>query len=198
MEDREIDIDIDVIESTPEPRRSRPAATAGLVVAFAAVAVVGYLVGARHGTTTTTAAPTRAVSTAAYPGPAVMATGMSCSQQIGDHLQLGIEITNRSTTTVTLRQIRAGLPMGGLRAAASTWSTCGELAPKPATVALPLPGGTATWLTMTFDVLDPCPAPLPVQFSVDYVQAGTPSTVDLPGFSDLGDVPYTAASCTSG
>jgi hypothetical protein len=185
----------DVIESSPQPRRSRPTVTAGLVVAFAAVAVAGYLVGTRQGKAPT---PSATADGADQADPPITVTGPRCSLQVGKQLQLGVEITNQSGTAATLRQIEALLPMEGLRATASTWGTCGQLSPKPGDAALPLPAGATTWLTMTFDVLDSCPGPLPVRFTVAYDRGNGPQTADLPAFNDLGDVPYTAASCASG
>jgi hypothetical protein len=193
MEGREFD----VIESSPEPRRSRPAVTAGLVVAFTVGAVAGYLVATRHGRAPTPA-PSATADEADEADPPITITGPRCSLQVGKQLQLGVEITNQSGTTATLREIQASLPLEGLRATASTWGTCGQLSPKPANTPLPLPAGAATWLTMTFDVLDPCPAPLPVRFTVTYDRGHGPETVDVPAFNDLGDVPYTAASCANG
>ena len=35
-----------------------------------------------------------------------------------------------------------------------------------------------------------CPAPAPVQFTVDYLAQGRSFTASLPGFADLGQVPY--------
>jgi hypothetical protein len=45
-------------------------------------------------------------------------------------------------------------------------------------------------------VLMGCPQPLPVQFSVSYQVNGKQETARLPGFSDLGDVPY--SGCKDG
>ena len=62
--------------------------------------------------------------------------------------------------------------------------------------AVPLGPGDSTWLSVTVQVLVACPAPIPVEFAVGYIYAGGASTVNLPGFPDLGDVPYTG--CRSG
>ena len=50
--------------------------------------------------------------------------------------------------------------------------------------------GASTWLTVTFRVQVRCPAPYPVQFSVGYLMQGHAVTASLPGFPDLGQVPY--------
>jgi len=51
---------------------------------------------------------------------------------------------------------------------------------------------------MTFDVLVPCPGPLPVLFSVTYAQAGKVAVANVGGFSDLGDVSFTGCSASPG
>jgi hypothetical protein len=121
-------------------------------------------------------------------------TGARCSAQHGAQLQLGLEVVNRSGTIATLRRLDPVLPLGGLRPSASAWSGCGQLTPVPAGDRA-LAAGATTWLTMTFDVLDRCPAPLPVGFTLTYTQAGRPAVADLRGFPDLGDVPYTGTRC---
>jgi hypothetical protein len=174
------------------------------VVGFALVLIVaagltGYLFGSRHrATTATPGTPSSSSSstTAAVAQP-IAGTSKRCSVQLKDRLQLGIEIVNQSTTTMTLRQVEAVLPLDGLRATVTTWGSCGQL-PPAASGDHPLPAGATTWLTITFDVLIPCPGPLPVLFTVHYTQAGRSGTIDLPGFPDLGDVPYTSTKCPTG
>jgi hypothetical protein len=80
--------------------------------------------------------------------------------------------------------------MSGLKQVTQHWTTCGALPHSfiPADAIL-LPGGT-TWLTVTLQVLVSCPAAYPVQLSVRYVTSGRTQTTSLPGFSDLGSVPY--------
>ena len=122
--------------------------------------------------------------------PAISFTGSRCAVQRGQALQLGIEIMNQSGRTVVLHQIKAVLPLGGLREIASRWGTCGSL-PEPG-IGQPasLDPGATGWLTGTFDVLIGCPQPLPVYFKVSFVQAGRPGTADLDSFPDLGGVRY--------
>jgi hypothetical protein len=198
---------MDVIETGP--RRpplpwSQERGIAGLVVAaLAAGAVAGYLVGIRdvetqagtagpgpHASTTGSAAPLAAQS--------VTRTGNRCSAQLGDRLQLGVEIVNQSATTATLRRVETVLPLDGLRATASAWGSCGQLPSVDAATPHSLPPGAVTWLTTTFDVLIPCPAPIPVLFTLTYTQAGHTAVSDLRGFPDLGDVPYTRCTAGSG
>jgi hypothetical protein len=163
-------------------------AAVGLLVGLAG----GYAAGDRH-------ARDMAASrsrVAGYPTtPAARAlplirAGSQCSAQIGRLLQLGLEVTNQSAAAVTLRRLRAVLPLGGLRVTAQAWGPCGELpAPGFGPVSV-LPAGGSTWFTITFKVLENCPLQYPVEFTVDYEQFGRTTTVRLPGFADLGHVPY--------
>ncbi len=187
----------DIVElgSARLPVRWRPPlavilAIAGLLVGLAG----GYAAGAWHAGK---AAPLSR-SRAAAPEAASMATGPltlsqagpQCSAHFGHELQLGLQVTNLSATGVTLRRVEAVLPLGGLKATAQAWGTCGELPAASETAGNTLPAGASTWFTVTFQVLVTCPGPLPVQFVVDYDQRGRPGTIQLPGFDDLGQVPY--------
>jgi hypothetical protein len=176
----------DILESGPErpPRR-----TALVLVAVIVAAAAGYLAGGRRGTPATPAP-----SAAPVEIQPIAATGKRCSVQLGDRLQLGVEIGNRSATGVTLQRVEEILPLGGLRPTAGTWGGCGELS-APAGGDQALPAGATTWVTITFDVLVACPAPLPVLFAVRFTQEGRPGITELPGFADLGDVPYTSTKC---
>jgi hypothetical protein len=51
---------------------------------------------------------------------------------------------------------------------------------------------------VTFRVLEKCPRPFPVQFTVDYDWLGRAVTVSLPGFVDLTAVPYTGCPAEQG
>ncbi len=127
---------------------------------------------------------------------AILATGNRCAVQLGHALQLGVEVVNQSDRAVALRQIEPVLPLGGLKAVASRWGTCGAL-PEPALgpgQATALGPGATGWLTVTFDVMVSCPQPLPVQFKVSYMQAGRLVTGELDSFPDLGQVPYNRCS----
>jgi hypothetical protein len=179
----------DIIESAP--RRPLPGRT--VLAAFALAVVVaaagGYVAGQRH---PSTPAPKPSALARAE---AISGTGDRCSVQQGRRLQLGTEIANRSTEPVTLQYIAAKLPLGGLRATARAWGSCGQLPSAVTAGRLPLAVGATTWLTMTFDVLVPCPAPLPVLFTVEYAQSGRSGVADVPAFPDLGDVPYRGGDC---
>jgi hypothetical protein len=166
----------------------------GLVVGL----LVGYAVGDRHARKNAAefsrshVSSSPAVSSTAV-ASALSQSGGQCSAQVGHALQLGVQVANQSATAVALRQVRAVLPMGGLRPTSEAWGPCGEL---PAVSAAPenvLPPGASSWFTVTFEVLVKCPGAFPVQFALRYDQLGRPATVHLPGFDDLGQVPY--ASC---
>ncbi len=165
---------------------------------------VGYAVGQRH-VKHAAAAPGSSVTALAVPAAAGAAgagvlsqTDRQCSVQLGHTLQLGVQVTNQSATGVTLRHVRAVLPLaGGLKATGQAWGPCGELLGASGSASdTTLPPGGSTWFTVTFKVLVKCPGAFPVQFTVDYDQLGRAATVDLPGFADLGQVPY--ASCPLG
>jgi hypothetical protein len=180
----------DVLESPPRRPLPRRTLAAGVLAAIVAAGVGGYVAGGRHGTSRPEPAPSASV-----PAAALVSTGAQCSAQNGKRLQLGVEVRNPSATTVTLQRVRATIPLGGLRPVAQSWGSCGQLVPSVGTVRLV--AGASTWLTMTFDVLEPCPAPLPVLFTIDYTSDGHPEIADVRGFNDLGDVPYTGGDCTT-
>ncbi|MDH2426920.1 hypothetical protein [Sphaerisporangium sp. TRM90804] len=187
----------DVIASGPdEPSRPPRTITVGLaLVLVVAAAMTGYLVGSRHrGATATPGTPSSSAAAPVLSEP-LDGTGERCSVELKDRLQLGIEIVNQSTATVTLRRAQAVLPLRGLRARGATWGGCGQLSPVATGDDHSLPGGATTWLTITFDVLVPCPKPIPVLFAVQYTQASRSGTAELPGFADLGNVPYTGGRC---
>jgi hypothetical protein len=171
---------------------SRPAAAllvaAGLVAGLAA----GYAAGDhRAASRAAPALPSGAAAQAELAaGGAPLGQGPACSAQLGSDLQLGLQVTNVSASAVTLRQVRAILPLGGLRALAQAWGPCGQLPQPPTSTAATLAPGASTWFTVTFKVLVPCPGPMPVQFALDYIQRGRPAAVRLTGFNDLGQVPY--------
>ncbi|HTR92667.1 MAG TPA: hypothetical protein VMI73_13110 [Trebonia sp.] len=190
----------------------RPSRGAG-VLAAATLAVglaAGYAAGGSHGgaaapratvTVTATPRPTPSDSGIATPAtafsfadvPALTQDVASCAAQSGHDLQLGVQVSNQATDAILLRTARAVLPMGGLKPLAVLWGPCGSLqtaAVGRGTEAFLQPGETA-WLTIIFRVQVVCPTPLPVQFSVEYLEHGRSVTAKLPGFVDLGGVPYT-------
>jgi hypothetical protein len=202
----------DVVESSP---RSWPP-SGRLVAILIAVALLaglgaGYAAGARHGAARAAASRSSRSAAAAsaaiaIPGGIAGQQGGLCSAQVGRELQLGVQITNQSAQRLVIQKAWPVLPLGGLQAVAHSWEPCGAwpAADSAATVAgNVLPAGGSTWYTVTFKVLVPCPGALPVQFGVTF---GPPGRADggarlvitsrLPGFVDLGGVPY--AGCHVG
>jgi hypothetical protein len=177
-------------------------ATAFAVTALALGLVVGYTAGDRHGrrgaalrepapgasASTSAAAPAAPFSVAGY-SPLDQDSG-ACSVQSGRHLMLGVQFTNRAPVPLTLRSAKAVLPLGGLTQGTWHWTPCGALPRTLGQADDVLQPGASTWLTMTFTVKVACPATLPVQFTVGYLAQGRSATASLPGFPDLGDVPY--------
>ena len=140
------------------------------------------------------AAPATGTAVPYLGGPALTQDTGTCAVQSGRELELGVQVTNGSAAVIKLDQAHAVLPLGGLRAISQHWAPCGAIGvdQDPAS----LGPGDSTWFSVTFQVLVGCPGPLPVQFTVDYSTAGESAAVRLPGFDDLGNVPYTG--CTGG
>jgi hypothetical protein len=177
------------------------AALVPAVVTLVAGLAAGYAVGARHpGEHAAPPSPSRAATPAAPVAPfsaggfPLSQSGPQCSVQTGRELQVGLQITNLSRAAVRLRRVKVLLPLGGLKVTSQAWGPCGQL---PATgeasgsIRPPtLVRGASSWFSVTFQVLVRCPHPLPVQFTLDYDQQGRPAAIRLPGFPDLGQVPY--------
>src|SRR5262245_16933942 len=198
---RPIDLDhaMDTIETGwpgPSWLRSLRVRVAGLVaVALVVGGLGGYYLG-RQGTVATSPTGTFPTDRLLVPGGGQppTTTGSRCSVQDGTTLELGLEILNLSTSSVTLLGAEAVLPMAGLRPLGAVWGTCGQPGGVDVATQFPLPPGATTWLRMTFEVLVPCPAPYPVQVNLTYEKSGTPAITYLGGCSDLGDIPYTGCS----
>ena len=181
------------------PRWWRPsAALVPGVVALVAGLAVGYAIGARHPSEHAArpspfraAAPAAPFSAGGFP---LSQSGPQCSVQIGRELQVGLQITNLSSAAVSLRRVEVVLPLGGLKVTKQFWGSCGQLAVTDEASGRILPPtlrrGASSWFTVTFQVLVRCPQPLPVQFTLHYDEQGRPATIRLPGFPDLGQVPY--------
>jgi hypothetical protein len=188
----------DVIENGPrrEPSpRSRYLVMLGVLLVLISSAG-GYVVGRRQPPSAVTPAPSSVSSALPGANNVVVSTGHRCAVQVGDRLQLGIEVVNQSAAAVVIRQVLANLPLDGLRLTAAVWGSCGELTPVPVGSGHRLPAGATTWLTMTFEVLVLCPAPLPVLFELSYSQDGHDGVSYPHGFSDLGDAPYSTCSAS--
>ena len=183
----------DIVEMGGGPRlpslRWRPPAYVVVVAALIAAFAAGYAVGHRHTGRPAAGSPGGAQATAASQPP-LTESATWCSARTGAGLQLGTQVTNTSAVTVTLRQVEAVLPLGGLTPVAAAWAPCGAL-PGPSDAAEnTLTAGASAWFTITFRVRVRCPGPLPVQFRLRYEQAGRARVLLLAGFSDLGQVPY--------
>jgi hypothetical protein len=174
----------------------------GLGVGFG----VGHAAGSRQsGRPAATASDsTTSAASVASGDPVLAQTGNVCSAQQGDTLQLGIQVANDSAAPLTLGQVRAVLPMGGLQMTGWTWGPCGELNAGPHNGGDPqgsgpdqyLTPGANGWINVEVKVMVTCPNPLPVQFVVSYEQHGKLGTVQFPGFQDLGAVPYSGCPGT--
>jgi hypothetical protein len=196
----------DVLELGGERRRvprwwPPSAALVPGVVALVVGLAIGYAVGVRHaGEHVAPPSPSRAVAPAAPAAPfsaggfPLSQSGLECSVQNGRELQVGLEITNLSQAAVRLRRVEVVLPLGGLKVTTQSWGPCGQLAAADdasGRILTPTLGrGASSWFTVTFQVLVRCPQPLPVQFALHYDQQGRPAVIQLPGFPDLGQVPY--------
>lgn len=182
------------------PRFAAFLAVAALVVGVGVGFGAGYTAGQHHGEGTPAAVASGGSPSAAAMagGPTLAQTGNVCSSQHGTMLQLGIQVTNDSTTALTLFQVRPVLPLGGLRVTAIGWGPCGQLPigpladgdPQAGAIDQYLPAQASGWFTITVKVLVSCPSALPVQFEVAYGQHGKISTVPMAGFNDLANVGY--------
>jgi hypothetical protein len=190
------------------PRGAAILLAVGLITGLAAGYAAGY-----HQAPRNASAPPTASASPALPvpppapqivikGTAIRGTGTvfadglaltqdtgTCSVQSGRELQLGVQVTNSSTAPIVLSRIRAVFPLSGLKAVSQQWAPCGAIGAVQGPVALE--PGDSTWFSVTVQVLVACPAPLPVQFTVNYTYGGEAAIVTLPGFPDLGQVPYT-------
>ena len=190
------------------PRGAAILLAVGLVIGL----VAGYAAGYRQAPRNASAPPTASASPAlpvpppapqiVIKGTAIQGTGTvitgglaltqdtgACSVQSGRELQLGVQVTNQSAAPIGLGGFRTVLPLSGLKVVSQQWAPCGVIG----AVQVPdtLGPGDSIWLSVTVRVLVACPAPIPVQFVVGYTYAGGAATVNLPGFPDLGNVPYT-------
>lgn len=180
--------------TTPGWRPSRPAAILAVVTLLAGLAV-GYAIGNRPSGPARAAARS-AASSADQPdftlyGPVLTEEPGTCSTQVGDDLELGIPVTNRSAETVLLESAEpvAGVP-GLLKVLSWSWAPCGFGGDGIIPDTVELGPGQTTWLTATVRPLVTCPGPAPLQFRVTYSVNRQQSSFTLPGFSDLSAVRY--------
>jgi hypothetical protein len=193
----------DVVLQGDRPSRGL-AFAAGLAVAALVLGLaVGYGVGRNQAPSRPAAVPSARSSTAAATSPPPVfglpelgQSGQQCAEQIGRRLQLGVQVTNESASSVRLSNVRVILPLHGLKPTAHAWGTCGQLPGLPNPQATLVSAGGSAWFTVTFRVLERCPGALPVQFLLSYDRGGSTKTVRLPGFVDLGHVPYSGCRIT--
>jgi hypothetical protein len=192
-----------VVQHGDRPARG-PAFAAGLAAVTLVIGLaVGYAVGRNQAPARPAVAPSARVSTAqtespppAFGLPELGQAGPQCAEQIGRKLQLGVQVTNESASSVRLSSVRVIMPLKGLQQTAQAWGTCGQLPGLADPRATLVSAGGSAWFTVTFRVLERCPGALPVQFLLSYDRGGSTRTVRLPGFVDLGHVPYSGCSVT--
>jgi hypothetical protein len=194
----------DIIESgaaAPALSWRRPTVAWAVIVALVVGGAAGYLLGTRHaGAPSASPSASPVVLSSAGPAvpphlPALAGTGNRCAMQVGKRLQLSVEVVNGTAEAAVIDRVAAHLPLNGLREVDAAWGTCGQLTTGPPH-GQRLEAGASGWLTVTFDVLVPCPAALPVGFVVQYEHGGQPDGTEVWGFSDLGDVSY--SGCPAG
>jgi hypothetical protein len=184
----------------PVLSRLRLIAVVTAIAGLLAGLVVGYAAGDEHAANRAASLSRSRVAAKAASVAATVAltqSGGQCSAQIGRALQLGVQVRNQSASGVTLRRIKAVLPLGGLKATSQAWGPCGELPGAAGAAGHALPAGASAWFTVTFKVLVKCPNALPVEFNVDYERRGRAAATRLPGFDDLGSVHYGSCPVTS-
>jgi hypothetical protein len=182
---------LSVLRQRP-PRIAVILGVAGLVAGL----IAGYAVGQAGKSTPPRSLP----SPAALSGPPLFGNGTPlgfdgsrCSMQVGQDLQLGVEVTNDAPELLTIVRVDALLPIGGLKELSWALGPCGQLPAAPP-LAQGLATGYSTWFTVTFHVLVSCPGPLPVQFAVRCdLRDPTDSRgalVTVAAFPDLSQVAY--------
>jgi hypothetical protein len=180
----------------PPSRGAAVLAAAALIVGVAA----GYAAGDRQARgnavlpkPAATASPSASANGDSFSlasSPALTQGTGACSVQAGHELQLGVQVTNQSTTAITLQGAKTVLPLPGLKQVTWQWTTCGAIPAGFAEDDDVLLPGQSTWLSATLKIQVRCPGPVPVQFSVGYLAQGKSVTASLPGFPDLSQVPY--------
>lgn len=187
------------LEETPRPV---PWRKIGVVVGVLLAAGAGFAAGDRYSARPASAGATVPTVTLRIPATqrdgglgqpydasAIVSTGAQCAFPTGRRLQLGIEIENPTTIPLRFHAEPPYLPLGGLKVITTLWGTCGQLNSSVAYDDIVLPPGARTWLTAVVDMLDPCPAPYPVEFRLDYEgRDGRPAYTILRGFNDLGGI----------
>jgi hypothetical protein len=197
-ETEEEPLDDPSVSSGDSPYRISRAAVVLIAIALG----LGLLLGRASVTTdgsgaaaSPTPAPTRSSSIVPLGPHSLAITGATCSMQVGDDLVLGVETRNLSTAPLILKKLRISLPLGGVTIVSRGVGSCGELdVPRLPDFGL-APQGTV-WFTTTVHPKERCPAPYPVLLSVEVSDpTGKQQLIDIGGFKDLGNVPW--SGCTS-
>jgi hypothetical protein len=194
----------DVLEggsALPVPRRWAPW-VAGVAVASVAGLLGGYAIGHRGESRTGPSPATMTSATTSPPptgrpsgSPPLVQTGATCSIQHGHRLQLGVQVENQSSSVVHISGVTSREPLGGLHRIDSGLGPCGEIRGQAVSFdSSAVVPGAATWLTATVHVLVRCPTAYPVQLVLRYGQGAGAGAEKLPGFVDLGHVPYTGCA----
>jgi hypothetical protein len=173
------------------------------IVLIALALGVGLLIGRASVKSDSSAAPTPTPtathSASSVPlGPNSLAsTGAMCSVQVGNKLTLGLEVRNTSTVPIILKRLNVSLPMGGLKILARGVGSCGEFnVPRLEDFGLAPQG--AVWFSTTVRPSEQCPAPYPVLMTVAVTDpTGAQQTINVGGFKDLGNVPWSGCSTAS-
>lgn len=113
--------------------------------------------------------------------------------EVGHQLQLGIEITNDTRHTVSLKAVGVDGPIPGLSVRAKQFGRCGVVGGN--TAPQPLAPGNSTWISATFDDHLPCRVSWSsIIFTVHYDDGLTATG----GFSYLPDIAFPACALPSG
>jgi len=176
------------------PRIAVILGVAGLAAGLAAGYAVGTVQAGKSATARSQSSPAAGfIPPITADGSPLGFSGSRCSQQVGHDLQLGVEVTNDSPALLTVLQVDALLPEGGLKPLFWARGPCGEL-PGALPSGQGLATGDSTWFTVTFQVLVSCPGPLPVQFDVQFdlrnSQDSRGARAIVAAFPDLSQVPY--------
>jgi len=163
-----------------------------LAVALAAGIGIGYLIG-RPDHHRPAAAPTTPLpaGSALAEVPQLTTPGDLCYGALpGRKLMLGTRVVNSTPRPLVLTGLRGVFPLGGFQMVGSQVGQCDNNATE-AVDGHRVEPSAEVWVTLIVDVTgNSCPGALPVQFALDYTIDGAPHSQVLPGFSDLGSVPF--------
>lgn len=160
---------------------------AGLVIGFFAGGLTAHQPARKHRSHMMVATPSIIQQ---FATTALGLTGARCGVQVGNDLQVGVEIMNETPSSIGLDRITTIFPLGGLRTISVRVGRCGAHARNGTVPSASLAPDATEWIVATIAVRVPCPQPLPVWFKIDYTSAGQIGNSVLDGFPDLGSVSY--------